>query len=111
MKQRFATEFPALKTYHTYPGIVTTAALKNQKFPYPVVLLAQLVSPILAHTVGHSASAYAEIPVYIAANPHSRGQGLEFSNEKLKSVGKPKWIDEQPDLSKRLWDILVKMLE
>ncbi|KII89056.1 hypothetical protein PLICRDRAFT_139249 [Plicaturopsis crispa FD-325 SS-3] len=108
---RFAMEFPSLKAHHVFPGLVATSALGNQGFPYPLVLLSQLAMPIISRTIGNTASGYADIPVYVAANPQSRGQGLEFSNEKLKSVGKPKWIDEQPDLSKRLWDQLVEMFE
>ncbi|KII89067.1 hypothetical protein PLICRDRAFT_109856 [Plicaturopsis crispa FD-325 SS-3] len=107
---RFATEFPHLKTHHITPGLVITSALKNQEFPYPVVVLYNFLSPIISRTVGHTAPAYADIPVYLAANPKSRGQGLEFSNEKLKPVAKTPWIEKEPEVSKRLWDKLVGTL-
>ncbi|KII89070.1 hypothetical protein PLICRDRAFT_175305 [Plicaturopsis crispa FD-325 SS-3] len=108
---QIAIEFPHLRACHIFPGIVTTAAMENQGFPYLVVLIYNIISPIISRTIGNSPAAYAEIPVYIAANPKSRDQGLEFSNGKLQPSPKSAWMIAQPELCKQIWDKLVDMLE
>ncbi|KII89071.1 hypothetical protein PLICRDRAFT_594915 [Plicaturopsis crispa FD-325 SS-3] len=107
---QFAIDFPHLKVYHVHPGLVATDAFKNQNFPYLVVFLYNILSPIISRTIGTTASTYADIPVYLAANLKSRGLGLEFSNHNLKPVAISEWIRKEPESNKRLWEKLVEML-
>lgn len=89
-----------------------TSAAANQKFPFPIPLLASVFGPLLARTpFGNFANDYAEIPVYLAANRESRGKGLEFSNAGLKALGAPKWTEENPELRKKLWEKMAKMVQ
>jgi len=100
----FPSVFPSITAYHILPGIVSTNAVSNSKLSFPLNLL--LGSAI--YILGASPKVYADIPVYIAANPKSRNKGLEHSNEKLKDM-KPVWIDEKPELVKEIWDGMCKM--
>lgn len=109
--QQFAEAFPNLTTHHVFPGFVHTSAAANQGFMWPIPLLARTFGPLLARTIGNFPETYAEIPVYLAANKKSRGLGLEFSNSSLKSVGPPKWTQENPELRRKLWEKLAKMIE
>ncbi|KAI5481143.1 protein of glucose/ribitol dehydrogenase family [Pseudohyphozyma bogoriensis] len=98
----FTREYPHLKAYHVTPGIVTSKAAQNSRIPYPVVLFLRIFGPLIERTFGNSPTSYAEIPVYLAANPHSEGKDLEFSNEKLKPHGKALWLDDEAKTS-ALW--------
>lgn len=69
-------------------------------------MLSNLFGPLIATPPAK----YAEIPVYLAANKESRGKGLEFSNEKLKALGKPTWCEDRV-YTTQLWDRLRGMLE
>ncbi|KAI5481884.1 protein of glucose/ribitol dehydrogenase family [Pseudohyphozyma bogoriensis] len=103
---QFPRMFPHLKAYHVFPGVVTSNAAENSGFPYPVVALARLFAPVIERTIGNSPTTYSEIPVYLAANPKSQGQNLEFSNERLKPVSKAAWLDDETK-TKALWDRMV----
>lgn len=94
------------------PRHSTSSAASNQGFPYPIVLLQSIFSPILTRTIGNTAESYADIPVYIAANPAARARGgLEFSNERLKPYEVPRWAREDVALRKRLWDTMASMIK
>ena len=66
--------------------------------------------PIIARTIGNSPKTYAEIPVFLAANPKSKPLGLHFANERLKPLT-PKWVTEQPAQRKLVWEKLAAMVE
>lgn len=99
-----------LTAYHIYPGIVDTKVLQNSAFFLPAVIFSKLFMPLLSRTIGNSARGYAEIPVFLAANPKSRGLGLEFSNEKLKPMKAP-WIEEEPLKRRLVWEKLAAMVD
>jgi hypothetical protein len=77
-------------------------------FPWPIPLLAKLASPIISRTFGNSADSYADIPVYLAANPKSRSEGLTFTQEKLKPIEGAAWLKDEAK-TRALWDKLVEM--
>lgn len=101
--QEFASRYPSVKFLHLFPGYVQSNAVKNQGFPYPIVLLASIFGPLLARTIGNTPTTYADIPVYLGANEKSKDLGLEYSNERLKKVEQPKWSREEPETRAQLW--------
>ncbi|KII89069.1 hypothetical protein PLICRDRAFT_175304 [Plicaturopsis crispa FD-325 SS-3] len=107
---QFGTEFPKLRAYHIFPGLVPTSAFSNQGFPFVVVLILNILLPVLSRIIGNTTTSYADIPVYLAANPKSRDRELQYSNEKLQPVLKREWVTAQPELCKELWSRLVNML-
>lgn len=78
--------------------------------PRPILWAYSYVGPLMARftPMGNLPAWYAEIPVYIGANPAGRGLGLEASNERLKPLGWPKWAEGVT--GKRVWDKLEGMI-
>ncbi|KAK4701166.1 hypothetical protein P7C70_g5068, partial [Phenoliferia sp. Uapishka_3] len=99
-----------LTAYHVFPGIVATNAVSNAGMPYPIVLLSNLFMPIISRTIGNSPKSYADIPVYLAANPKSKPLDLQFSNERLKPLP-AKWLTAEPLKRKLVWEKLAEMVE
>lgn len=79
--------------------------------PTPVIWAYNLAGPLMARftPMGNLPAWYAEIPVYVGANPEARGKGLEASNERLKPLGWPKWAEGTT--GKKVWEKLVAMIE
>ncbi|GAA5987808.1 hypothetical protein JCM11641_004936 [Rhodosporidiobolus odoratus] len=115
MISHFPRAFPNLRAYHLFPGYVYTNALESSHLlPKPFVWAHNLVGPYMARFLpfGNLPAWYAEIPLYVAANDKSRGKGLEFSNATLKSLGMPKWAEqEKGGLAQKAWDRLKGMVE
>lgn len=79
--------------------------------PRPVLWAYGYVGPLMARftPMGNLPAWYAEIPVYIGANPSARGKGLEASNERLKPLGWPAWAEGTT--GKKVWEKLKAMVE
>ncbi|KAL8281050.1 hypothetical protein RQP46_006408 [Phenoliferia psychrophenolica] len=101
-----------ITAYHVFPGLVATNAISNADMPggKPLIFLAKLAMPIIARTIGNSPKSYADIPVYLAANPKSKPLGLQFANERLKPLT-PKWVSEEPAKRKLVWQKLADMVD
>ncbi|BGP40330.1 hypothetical protein JCM10450v2_004310 [Rhodotorula kratochvilovae] len=109
---QFTKHFPHLRSAHLFPGFVYTNALASTSLvPSPILSLYSLVGPLAARVLpfGNLPSTYADIPVYVAAHPGARGQGLEFSNERLKPLGSPAWA--AGGVGERVWEKLRGMVE
>ncbi|BGP16451.1 hypothetical protein JCM10213_003993 [Rhodosporidiobolus nylandii] len=114
MVAHFPRAFPHLKAYHLFPGFVPTGAMRSSNLlPSPLTWAAELAGPILARILpfGNLPSQYAEIPVYVAANPASKGKGLEFSNQGLKALGMPRWAEQEDGKAKGVWEKLKGIVE
>lgn len=83
--------------------------MANQSFPTPLIWASNLFAPILSSTIGNSPTSYSSIPLYLVANPESKGKNLEFTNERLKAVGRPQWT-EGPEKRTELWKKLEEMI-
>ena len=103
-------ESKGIRAYHVFPGIVATNAAENAGLPWAAVALGKLFLPIVARTIGNSPKSYADIPVFLAANPKSRSLGLQYSNERLKPLT-PKWVTEDAPKRKLVWEKLAAMVE
>lgn len=99
-----------LRAYHVSPGFVATNDAENSGLPYPFVLLLKTLMPLLSRTIGNTPKGYADIPVFLVANPKSRALGLEYSNERLKSL-EPLWISTEPLKRRLVWQRLVEMVD
>ncbi|GAA5996711.1 putative short-chain dehydrogenase/reductase [Rhodotorula paludigena] len=109
MAVQFTKHFPKLRSAHLFPGYVFTNAPANI-LPSFILPLVNLGGPLLARMpFGNLAHQYAEVPVYVAANPLARGQGLEFSNERMKPLGSPKWAEGE--VGAKVWERLRRMIE
>ncbi|GAA5895335.1 hypothetical protein JCM8208_005981 [Rhodotorula glutinis] len=109
---QFHKHFPHLRSAHLFPGFVFTNALASTSLvPSPILSLYNLVGPLAARILpfGNLPETYADVPVYVAANPAARGQGLEYCNERLKSLGSPAWAEGAT--GKKVWDGLRAMIE
>ncbi|BGO99895.1 protein of glucose/ribitol dehydrogenase family [Rhodotorula toruloides] len=109
---QFTRHFPQLRAVHLFPGFVYTNALASTGMvPSPLLWAYSLVGPLAARLLpfGNLPSTYAEIPVYVGANPEARGKGLEASNERLKSLGWPKWAEGE--VGSRVWERLREIIE
>ncbi|GAA5886206.1 hypothetical protein JCM6882_004298 [Rhodosporidiobolus microsporus] len=116
MISHFPRAFPSLRSYHLFPGYVYTDALKSSHLlPSPFVWAHNLVGPYMARFLpfGNLPQWYAEIPVYVAANPEARGrEELRFVNQGLKDLGMPKWAkQEKGGVAEKVWDKLKMMVE
>ncbi|BGP55832.1 hypothetical protein JCM8202_002638 [Rhodotorula sphaerocarpa] len=112
MAVQFQQHFPNLRAAHLFPGFVYTNALASASIvPTPVIWAYNLAGPLMARftPMGNLPAWYAEIPVYVGANPEARGKGLEASNERLKPLGWPKWAEGTT--GKKVWEKLVAMIE
>ncbi|GAA5833585.1 hypothetical protein JCM9279_001568 [Rhodotorula babjevae] len=109
---QFHKHFPHLRSAHLFPGFVFTNALASASLvPSPILSLYNLVGPLAARILpfGNLPETYADVPVYVAANPAARGKGLEYSNERLKALGSPAWAEGAT--GKKVWDGLRTMIE
>ncbi|POY75149.1 hypothetical protein BMF94_1781 [Rhodotorula taiwanensis] len=109
---QFNQHFPSLRAVHLFPGFVYTNALASASIvPRPVLWAYGYVGPLMARftPMGNLPAWYAEIPVYIGANPSARGKGLEASNERLKPLGWPAWAEGTT--GKKVWEKLKAMVE
>ncbi|KAI5477667.1 protein of glucose/ribitol dehydrogenase family [Pseudohyphozyma bogoriensis] len=104
----FSATFPEMKSYHVYPGLVTTQGLANSDFPRLATII-WLLGPLLALTIGNTPASYADIPVYLLCNLDNQEKGLAFSNQKLQSVGEPRWAKDEPAKARKVWDRLVEI--
>ncbi|GAA6028149.1 hypothetical protein JCM8097_006883 [Rhodosporidiobolus ruineniae] len=114
MVAQFPREFPHLRASHLFPGVVATNAIESAHIlPGPLAYLASSAFSLLARFTPfvQLPAFYAEIPVYVAANPEAQGKGLEFANEKLKAVGRPKWADGEGNVAEKAWGQLKEMME
>ncbi|GAA5850635.1 hypothetical protein JCM8547_001938 [Rhodosporidiobolus lusitaniae] len=115
MVAHFPRVFPHLQAYHLFPGFVPTGALGSMNlFPRPLVwAVDNFLGPLMARTpIGNSPESYANIPVYVAANPAAQGKGLEFTNQALKPLGMPKWAEqEKGGLAEKVWEKLKGIVE
>jgi len=103
----FNRQYPTLRSFHIFPGAVTSNILANAGFSLPIRLLWSIISPIISRTIGNSPESYAEIPVFCATNPKSRELGLEFSDPQMKPT-KAAWLDD-PQKTKAVWDKLTEL--
>lgn len=89
----------------------SNALASTSLVPSPILSLYNLVGPLAARILpfGNLPETYADVPVYVAANPAARGQGLEYCNERLKSLGSPAWAEGAT--GKKVWDGLRAMIE
>lgn len=83
--------FPQIKFFHISPGIVSTNTTINQGVPLPMrIMINYVVGPIAARTFGNTATSYADIPVFLAANKNreavvaSQGYFLDQKNKGVK---------------------------
>ncbi|SCZ88084.1 BZ3500_MvSof-1268-A1-R1_Chr2-1g04178 [Microbotryum saponariae] len=102
-------EYPHLRAFHLFPGYVHTQAAANQGFPYPITLAQSIFGPLLTYTpLGNTPQSFADIPVYLAANPNAptnRVGKSYFMNQRMKDVGEPKWcVAEGGRDRERLWE-------
>ncbi|GAA5923855.1 hypothetical protein JCM1841_001413 [Sporobolomyces salmonicolor] len=119
MTAHFPRAFPGRRAVHLFPGFVHTGASHSAGFPAPLLWAQSLFGPFLARYApfGNTPASYAEIPVYIAANPIARqgeeGEKLRFSGQGLKGYGMPAWAkDEGKDgVASRTWDKLREVFE
>ncbi|GAA5888188.1 hypothetical protein JCM5296_000223 [Sporobolomyces johnsonii] len=119
MTAHFPRAFPGLRAVHLFPGFVHTGASQTAGFPAPILWAQSLFGPLLARYApfGNTPASYADIPVYIAANPVARhgdeGDELRFSGPRLKGYGMPAWAkDEGKDgVASRTWDKLREVFE
>ncbi|TNY24671.1 hypothetical protein DMC30DRAFT_345403 [Rhodotorula diobovata] len=112
MAVQFTKHFPHLRSAHLFPGFVFTNALASTSLvPSPLLSIYNLVGPLAARILpfGNLPETYADVPVYVAANPAARGKGLEYCNERMKPLGRPEWA-EGPTGGK-VWDRLKGMIE
>jgi NAD(P)-dependent dehydrogenase (short-subunit alcohol dehydrogenase family) len=92
-------KFPSITYFHIYPGLVQTEVMTNQGMPFPIgPLINYIVYPIAARTFGNTATSYADIPVFLAAN-NSRDalvdkEGLFLDNKSQKAALSPYALDE-----------------
>jgi hypothetical protein len=104
--------FPPVETLRLPLGIpMPSNALASASIaPRPVLWAYSYVGPLMARftPMSNLPAWYAEIPVYIGANPSGRGKGLEASNERLKPLGWPKWAEGTT--GKTVWDKLERMI-
>ncbi|GAA5844542.1 hypothetical protein JCM11251_001627 [Rhodosporidiobolus azoricus] len=113
MITHFERAFPHLRSYHLFPGYVYTDALRSSHLlPSPFVWAHNLVGPYMARFLpfGNLPQWYAEIPVYVAANPEAQTEGkrdeLRFSNQALKPLGMPLWAKQEDGVAKKVWEKL-----
>ncbi|GAA6001394.1 hypothetical protein JCM10207_006645 [Rhodosporidiobolus poonsookiae] len=115
MAAHFPRAYPHLKAYHLFPGFVATNSLRSANIlPSPIASVFEFGASLLGRfTPFVSLPAwYAEIPVYVAANPQSQGKGLEFSDNRLKAVGMPKWAEqEKGGVAEKTWEKLRGIVE
>jgi NAD(P)-dependent dehydrogenase (short-subunit alcohol dehydrogenase family) len=81
--------FPQIKFFHVFPGLVQTNIMTNQNLPVPVKqLINYVVYPIASRTFGNTVESYADIPVFLAANKaaeelaEKEGYFLDNNNKK-----------------------------
>ncbi|GAA5921864.1 hypothetical protein JCM3775_001865 [Rhodotorula graminis] len=109
---QFHKHFPHLRSAHLFPGFVFTNALASTSLvPSPILSLYNLVGPLAARILpfGNLPETYADVPVYVAANPAARSQGLEYCNERMKPLGSPAWAEGATGA--KVWDGLRAMIE
>jgi hypothetical protein len=73
--------------------------MTNQGVPFPINLIVNyLIYPIAARTFGNTALSYADIPVFLAANPAREAlvekEGLFLDNGNKKAALSPYALDE-----------------
>ncbi|KDE03702.1 hypothetical protein MVLG_05833 [Microbotryum lychnidis-dioicae p1A1 Lamole] len=105
----FSKKYPHLRAVHLFPGYVHTQAAANQGFPYPITLAQSIFGPLLTYTsLGNTPQSFADIPVYLAANPKAPTNQVGksyFMNQRMKDVGEPKWCEAEARKDKeRLWE-------
>lgn len=93
------------------PSSYSNALASTSLVPSPLLSIYNLVGPLAARILpfGNLPETYADVPVYVAANPAARGKGLEYCNERMKPLGRPEWA-EGPTGGK-VWDRLKGMIE
>lgn len=108
----FAELHKNISVSHIFPGYVSTRAAANQGFPWPVLLAQRLADPILTRTIGNTATAFADIPVFAAANPKARDYpGVEWMGPRMQAYGRPRWVDEQREKRVAVWDQLAALID
>jgi NAD(P)-dependent dehydrogenase (short-subunit alcohol dehydrogenase family) len=83
------TNFPEIKFFHVFPGLVQTNVMANQNVPFPIKqLITYIVYPIASRTFGNTVESYANIPVFLAGNKaaeeltEKEGYFLDNNNKK-----------------------------
>jgi hypothetical protein len=114
-EQHFPRAYPHLRAHHVFPGYVyTQAPAAMGLLPRPLLWVTDLVGPLAARVLpfANTPTTFSDIPVYLAANEAAKGKGLEFTNQALKSVGAPKWAEqEKGGVAEKVWEKLKGIVE
>ena len=94
------SKFPQIKFFHVSPGAVQTGVKMNQDVPFPLrQFLSHVVMPIAARTFGDTRASYADIPLFLAANPKRESviakEGYFLNNKNKKANLSPYAANEK----------------
>ncbi|KIW05847.1 uncharacterized protein PV09_03050 [Verruconis gallopava] len=94
------SRFPQISFFHISPGLVQTDVMTNQNVPFPLKQIATyILFPIASRTFGYTVQSYADLPVFLAANPAAekiiKSEGFFLTDKNKKVSVSPYALDKK----------------
>jgi len=93
MTEEFAAAYPSIKFFHVFPGLVWTSAAANSGIPFPIPQLQSLVAPLASKLIGNTPESFADLPVYLTANPAAQYPS-KYLSYNLKPISLSPWASD-----------------
>lgn len=78
---------------NTYDRLVWTQAAANSGIPWPIPQLQSLAAPIASKLIGNTPESFADVPVYLTANPAAKPDS-KYLNNNLKPISLSPWASD-----------------